>query len=128
MPLALTRILLITLALALNGQAFAAPCAQGSNGSSDHHGNTTAETGNHCAMEQGSHHCPDPAGQPHHTPGDTVESCEQACSCCPGHCASAVPGNEMQNATAHFASASTLYTEIQSTPYPETALRPPITA
>ncbi|WP_091510388.1 hypothetical protein [Microbulbifer yueqingensis] len=128
MPLALTRILLITLALALNGQAFAAPCAGGKSGGEqggEHH--QSGHTVKHCAPE--AHHCAAAGTARFSKVQDSgTESCEQACSCCPGHCASAVPGNELTGAANHYAIASTLYSEIHSTPHPETALRPPITA
>ncbi|UHQ56781.1 hypothetical protein [Microbulbifer sp. YPW16] len=125
MSLALTRILLITLALALNGQAFAAPCAGGNSGGEhggEHH--QAGQAAQHCAPE--SHHC-DATSQASTIQDSGPESCEQACSCCPGHCASAITAQSVHGPAALAPVAHTLYAELQSSPLPEAALRPPIT-
>ncbi|WP_073273355.1 hypothetical protein [Microbulbifer donghaiensis] len=119
---ALSRILLIFLLLALNGQAFAAPCASTGTGDDSHHQSSDLATADHCAMDESAHHC-DSGGT-----GKTLEACEQACSCCPGHCASAMPGSEIHGSVSQPTTAKAIYVELHSSPLPEAALRPPIAA
>ncbi|WP_323845499.1 hypothetical protein [Microbulbifer magnicolonia] len=119
---ALSRFLLLFLLLALNGQAFAAPCASAGGGDDSHHQSEHSATASHCSVDETAHHC-DSADA-----GETLEACEQACSCCPGHCASAMPGSEFTGSASLPAADNAIYVELHSSPLPEAALRPPIAA
>ncbi|SEA46419.1 hypothetical protein [Microbulbifer marinus] len=119
---ALSRILLIFLLLALNGQAFAAPCASTRDGDNSHHQGAEPATADHCAVAENAHHCESGDAD------ETLEACEQACSCCPGHCASAMPGSEIHGSANLPTMAKAVYAELHSSPLPEAALRPPIAA
>lgn len=132
MHLDLTRILLLMLALTLNGQAFAAPCGvrDGQVGEvGDHHHAAAPQASAHCAEATDSHHCHQ-SGGPGIEPADSPqsESCEQACSCCPGHCASAITASEHTGSTLHRLAGKAFYSEPQSSPLPEATIRPPIRA
>ncbi|WP_156035105.1 hypothetical protein [Microbulbifer sp. HZ11] len=125
MPFDLTRILLLLMTLTLNGQAFAAPCGSRDAGSGEHHQTATSARIEQCAQGAHQHHC--------HQGGDTeaaepspASSCEQACSCCPGHCASAIPAAEHTEPARPIITSITLYNISHSAPLPETTLRPPI--
>ncbi|MCK7598551.1 hypothetical protein M0G74_14830 [Microbulbifer sp. CAU 1566] len=129
----LYRLLLLLLALTLNGQAFAAPCGSINGGSSE--GSDSNESGSHHQMTSAmSNHCDANAHHCHQGSGTTVDSadktsaqsCEQACSCCPGHCASVITVTEHASQLSPLASYSAFYSNSHASPLPEAQLRPPI--
>lgn len=58
----------------------------------------------------------------------SVEDCGPGCTCCPGHCASALPVAEQYPHQPPRAIPASAYREITSTPVPESEFRPPIPA
>lgn len=122
----LTRLLLLMLALTLNGQAFAAPCGSFREGSGGHHQMSDGNPA-HCEEEASAHHCHQGAEASMDIADDTsAESCEQACSCCPGHCASAITVAEHSSSYNFRGTDSSLYANSHASPLPEAKLRPPI--
>lgn len=117
MRIALARPLLLILLLVLAGQAPAAPCASGIGGDT-------------MPMSADGDHCPAGAGGDYGQHGgactEPSSDCEQNCNCCPGHCTSLLLAND--GSAAHFPghSPATPYREFDTSPDPETALRPPI--
>lgn len=126
------RTCLLLALLALGGEALAQPChddaqvdmgvsapeAQASN--TDHLAGSTHQpaSSSHCSNRS----CEESAatGAPH--------DCDNACNCCPGHCANALPGS---GATTEFPvsnQSSTDYRPLDSSPAPESDIRPPIAA
>ena len=87
------------------------------------------------SAEEGQHHdhCGDgmtvPQTQTSHCDAQpTADDCGQGCSCCPGHCASALPAAETKAAQAVGCAQISSYHDIASSPEPESAIRPPIPA
>lgn len=101
--------LLLLLLLAIAGPALAAPCAGQAQPAME-----MAADSDHCSAESSGHHC------------EPDTDCDQTCNCCPGHCASALPAGDTQVATPARGAPVTAYTEINSSPEPEAAIRPPI--
>lgn len=115
-------VLLFTL-LALGGEVLAQPCH-----SDDQSAMPVAETGNatqvHLASRDhcNSGACKDAAdtGAPH--------DCGPLCSCCPGHCANALPASAADTEFPINGLAPTAYRPLDSSPAPESEIRPPIPA
>ncbi|MFI2811479.1 MULTISPECIES: hypothetical protein [unclassified Microbulbifer] len=103
-------------AVSLSGPGEASP-AEGTAGMAgmDHCGESNIDP-----VSDNRDHCADPA-----TAGD---DCTQECTCCPGHCASAVPVAEDCASQPLRPVSDSTYREIVSSPVPESEFRPPITA
>lgn len=115
--------MLLILLLASTGQAASAPCAADVPNSDTEifHPEGSGAHGahqNHCLAMDSAENCG--ANETEH--GD----CEQPCNCCPGHCASALPVSDRKGSAPLRNTADSRYAEIQSSPLPEMALRPPI--
>ncbi|WP_308365922.1 MULTISPECIES: hypothetical protein [unclassified Microbulbifer] len=121
-PAAMTLLLLLLLAIA--GRALAAPCAEMD--SHDEAVQAPAESmlgmdhKMHCDEATVTSHCSETT-----TTGENTD-CDQTCGCCPGHCAGALPAGDLQAAAPLRNTPATAYAEINSSPEPETAIRPPI--
>ncbi|SDJ96786.1 hypothetical protein [Microbulbifer yueqingensis] len=110
----------------MHGQLPTDSAASAESSTSSHHEmNVTTGTASmdHCGdgpmgdtAESG--HCADPAA--------ASEECGQECTCCPGHCASAVPLADQRTATSLGAVPESSYLEIASSAPPESEFRPPI--
>ncbi|MFC6978078.1 hypothetical protein [Microbulbifer taiwanensis] len=109
----LTRTLLILMLLLITGQAASAPCASDAFISAQ-----VSVENSHCQMQSMEHHC--------NQSGEEHTDCEQACKCCPGHCASALPSADRKDPAPTRLALATSYSKIIPSPLPETALRPPI--
>ncbi|MBY6192034.1 hypothetical protein [Microbulbifer agarilyticus] len=135
--------LLLLALLAITGEAAAMHCGGSENaqhGETSHHQATvvaepapthaiadTAEQEASCSHGQcGTQHT-----EPHtdtHTKPSSHTDCDGSCACCPGHCANCIPAS-VQVAEFHsFARSVTAYRPLDSTPAPESSIRPPITA
>lgn len=111
--------LLLLLLLAIAGRVLAAPCATET---VDDYAAVAASQQAHC------HQPGDTAHQGHCVQqGDQAGSdCEQSCNCCPGHCATILPSANGPSGTPAGVSPITAYSEDNSSPAPESAIRPPI--
>ncbi|WP_250459229.1 hypothetical protein [Microbulbifer litoralis] len=109
-------LLLSLLLLALAGQAMAAPCAPESADASPMH----SHAGDGATA----------AGAAHKKTGDHGADCEShgQCGqgCCPGLCASALPAAEPRPACLPGSARPENYRTFNSSPAPESPLRPPI--
>lgn len=63
-----------------------------------------------------------------HTASAPHRDCDGSCSCCPGHCANAIPASAMVAEFASFTRSTTAYRPLNSNPAPEATIRPPISA
>lgn len=111
--------ILLSLLLALSGQALALGCGTDHDGeqpvsmdmsADDHH--------SHCEPSAGGEHGSGNCAQP--------DDCTSDCACCPGHCAGAMPAGDSKPISTYGSAAATAYLELNSSPEPEAAIRPPI--
>jgi len=112
--------LLLLLLLAISGRVLAAPCATEAHGD---HVAVAAPQQAHCHQLADTDHCAQQGDQAHNP---SSVDCEQGCNCCPGHCATALPAGNGPSGAPVGASPATAYTEDNSSPAPESAIRPPI--
>ncbi|MGL6162196.1 hypothetical protein [Microbulbifer sp.] len=115
--------MLLLLLLVLCGQALAAPCAEmDSHGEGQTPAGSMHDTGRdmHCDKAAGADHCTETTAVGENT------DCDQTCGCCPGHCVGALPAGDFQATAPLRNTPATAYAEINSSPEPETAIRPPI--
>lgn len=121
--------LLLLLLLAIAGQALAAPCAEMVSHEMDGHDEAVQAPAEpmhgmdhkmRCNEATTASHCSETTAT-----GGSVD-CDQTCGCCPGHCAGALPASDLQATAPLRNTPATAYAEINSSPEPETAIRPPI--
>lgn len=113
--------LLLLLLLAIAGRALAAPCATETHG--DHAAAAVATPQQaHCHQPGDTTHQGHCSQQDDQASGD----CERGCNCCPGHCSTALPSGNGPCGVRTGVAPVTAYRENNSSPAPESAIRPPI--
>ncbi len=121
------RTFLLLALLALGGEALAQPCHEGEEAE------TTVAEVSHSISSPKHHqpaevaHCSNGACEDASATG-SPHDCDQACSCCPGHCASALPTTVADTEFLIRNLSSTAYRPLDSSPAPESDIRPPIPA
>ncbi len=120
------RTLLLLVLFAVAGEALAAPCDSGS----DHQApgiSHDAVNMPHKSMESIARHqqCAD-HGCNSRSELQTHHSCDSDCNCCPGVCTSVIPTSANPTELIGFSLPRTAYRSLDSSPEPETAIRPPI--
>ncbi|MCA0901984.1 hypothetical protein [Microbulbifer agarilyticus] len=130
------KTLLLLALLAITGETAAMHCGGSENeqhGEDGHHQATThviagtAEQDASCSHGQ----CATSDNKSHtdtHTKPSSHTDCDGSCACCPGHCANCIPASVPVAEFHSFARSVTAYRPLDSTPAPESAIRPPITA
>lgn len=138
---ALKTLLLLAL-LAITGEAAATHCGserkhpQGSDAQvaeskliadhNPHHSKAGAKTGATSAEEPTA--CSHGQCEKSHSASTPHQNCDGSCNCCPGHCANVIPASAMMAEFVSFSRSHTAYRPLDSTPAPESAIRPPILA
>ena len=120
------RALLLLALLALGGEALAQPCHEGKpvNAPMSDAGHTVPAADN---LSQKSSHCSKRECTESSATG-AAHDCDNACSCCPGHCANALPATLANTEFPVSNQSSTAYRPLDSSPAPESHIRPPIPA
>ncbi|WP_237055644.1 hypothetical protein [Microbulbifer sediminum] len=133
------RALLLLMLLTVFGQVTAQPCVDMQSPLSTGHPASTEQAPpahddmGSSARVPGMEHCDNAAmtgkADSSHCDDTAVASddCAPECSCCPGHCASAVPVADSHTPLSPRHVPECTYREIASTPHPESEFRPPIT-
>ncbi|TLM73999.1 hypothetical protein ACONUD_18460 [Microbulbifer harenosus] len=136
---ALKTLLLLAL-LAVTGEAAAVHCgsengheprseiqvAEQAPAGNPHHGHTEPVAAT--AVVDKSAHCSHGQCEDTHTTSAPHQNCDGSCSCCPGHCANAIPVSATIAEFISFLRSHTAYRPLDSTPAPESTIRPPIPA
>ncbi|WP_105102988.1 hypothetical protein [Microbulbifer pacificus] len=131
---ALKTLLLLAL-LAITGEAAAMHC-----GSEDGHGQHSetqiveqvqvakADPHRTMAAAEKAAHCRQGQCEGAHTASSPHQDCDGSCNCCPGHCANVIPVSMTVAEFISFIHSQTAYRPLDSTPAPESTIRPPIPA
>ena len=120
------RTFLLLALLALGGKALAQPCHEDAQVEGPVAEASLAISAEKSPSAVGGH-CSNRACEDATAPA-APHDCDQVCGCCPGHCASALPTTAADTEFLISNLSSTAYRPLDSSPAPESDIRPPIPA